>query len=183
MIGKAVISQALTAIRLVFSQKKYLAIAIITSLAIFLFNIYVTNYKLLLELGLNFKILASLLVGTIQSLAWYAQISTVTLSVLTGITLAMLSFKAKVAGASVKDGSGILGTIFGVLMPGCASCGIGVLAILGFSSALLALPLAGLEFAILGVAILGATILYTSKQIVECPACKVQVKTGFTGRR
>ena len=163
------------AFRLVFSQKKYIAIAAITALVIFLFNVYITNYKLLQEIFTT-RILFDLLIGTFQSLAWYAQISTVTLSVLTGITLSLLAFKIKVARADVKDSSGILGTIFGVLVPGCATCGIGVLAILGFTSALLTLPLKGLEFAILGIAILSVTILYTSKQIVECPACQVQLK-------
>jgi len=164
-----------SAFRLVFSQKRYVAIAAITALMIFLFNVYITNYKLLQEL-FSTRLLLDLLVGTFQSLEWYAQISTVTLSVLTGVALSMLAFKIKVAKADVKDSSGIIGTIFGVLVPGCATCGIGILAILGFTSALLILPLKGLEFAILGIAILSATILYTSKQIVECPACQVQLK-------
>lgn len=77
-----------------------------------------------------------------------------------------------------QGGTSTVGVIFGTFGAGCAACGaavlVGLLSLFGVSTALLWLPLDGLEFALLGVVVLLLSIHWLAAgmrggQIRGCP--------------
>jgi hypothetical protein len=92
----------------------------------------------------------------------YTRVQTVVLvltAALIGVELAVATYHFREHDLSVGQGSGSLaGVVLGTLGAGCAACGsavlAGVLSLFGASGVLLALPLDGLEFAVLAVVVL-----------------------------
>lgn len=80
-------------------------------------------------------------------------------SLLLGVDVAMATYHVAEHGLSVRgSGGSLLGVVFATLGAGCAACGsavlLGLLSLLGVSVSLVALPLEGLEFALLALAVL-----------------------------
>lgn len=98
---------------------------------------------------------------------------------LVGLDLAMLTYHFRAHGASLRDGSGgVTGVLLGTLGGGCAACGsavvAGVLSMVGASGLLAVLPLDGLEFALLALGLLLASIYWLAegmrgREIAGCP--------------
>jgi len=75
-----------------------------------------------------------------------------------GVNLAMLAYHFREHGFSLQQSGGsVAGAVLGALGAGCAACGsailLGILSLLGISTSLLWLPLDGLEFAVLALAV------------------------------
>lgn len=84
-------------------------------------------------------------------------------AVLAGVDVAMALYHFREHGVDLRQGgTSTAGVIFGTLGAGCAACGsavlVGVLSLFGVSTALLWLPLDGLEFAVLGIVVLSLSI-------------------------
>ncbi len=89
---------------------------------------------------------------TVETIGWFGMGLTVAYAVLTGIVATNIVSQFRVSGLSgVK---GLSGVSPGFLAAGCASCGVGVLGLLGFSSALAVLPFSGNLLRIGGVLLL-----------------------------
>ncbi|MBD3319147.1 hypothetical protein GF342_04535 [Candidatus Woesearchaeota archaeon] len=63
--------------------------------------------------------------------------------------------------------TGVVGASAGVMVTGCASCSLTLAALLGLGSFIALLPFSGLEFSILGVALL----LYSIKKLTDPKMC------------
>lgn len=172
----------------VFRKPIYVILALITSVAVFLFVTWLPNVHLLinvlgssdislldkLELPLN---LAGSIATNFTLLSASYIIAT---AILFGINLAMIVYFLKRRIAEAKQSgitTGFLGIASGVLGMGCATCGSVLLttglSLVGASGALKLLPLAGGEFGILGVILLFVSIRLTAKQIQNPVVCKI----------
>jgi hypothetical protein len=84
-------------------------------------------------------------------------------AVLVGVDVAMLVYHVREHRVSAPDGAGSLGAVvLGTLGAGCAACGSAVLAavlsLVGVTGSLTVLPLEGLEFALLALAVVVLSI-------------------------
>jgi len=94
--------------------------------------------------------------------------TTILVALLTGVNLALLTYHVRQRiGMGMAGGSGVLGTVAGLIGIGCASCGsvilssiFGVAATSGFIGIF---PLKGVEFGILGILLL----LWANKRLLE----------------
>jgi hypothetical protein len=103
----------------------------------------------------------------------------VLVATLIGVDLSMAAYHFREYAVSVESGgASLLGVVLGTLGAGCAACGVpillGVLSLLGVSSAALFLPLDGLEFALLAVVLLVLSIYWLADgmrggEIRGCP--------------
>lgn len=67
-----------------------------------------------------------------------------------------------------KDGAGILGSFFSILVTGCPACSITIATYLGLSSLISGLPFVGLEIRTLGVIMLIASTAYVYRTLYVC---------------
>jgi FtsH-binding integral membrane protein len=103
----------------------------------------------------------------------------IVVALVTGVDVSMAVYHFTEHGVSVREGgSSAVGVVLGTLGAGCAACGsailVGVLSLFGVSTALLWLPLDGLEFALGALVVLVLSIHWLSDgmrggQIRGCP--------------
>lgn len=112
-------------------------------------------------------------------------ISLIITSILVGTLISLMIFKIKTQKTNLSKKSNTLGTIgltLAILAPGCAACGLGIIALLGLGGiALNFLPFKGLEISLLAILILSFTIFKMSKDMKECDICKVDFKKNERG--
>lgn len=174
------------ALKKVFKNPRYVILASVISVLAFALAVWWPNFALIKQIWGNPQIF----IGTKISLLFrffgsistnfhpFSIVTTVLIVVLLGINLSMLAYLIKKQkrvrkGGAISSFLGLLSSLFGV---GCAACGtliIGpALVALGAGGLLLALPLHGQEFALLGVFLLLYSIYTTSKQINKPLVCK-----------
>jgi len=163
-------------VRLVLSRWTYaLFVVVVTVLALTVFSLTQNFWFLVDVLGFEFlsvedRVYIALdqfpLVGTqfdqIQSLLLY------TVAILTGVNLTLAVYHVREHGLDLRTGgAGTLGTIFTVLGAGCAACGsamlVGLLSLFGASSALLVLPLKGVEMLVVALVLLVLSIYWLAE--------------------
>jgi len=175
---------ALKSILEVLSRKRYTAIFILTSFIFFSFGVIPKNIRLLYALIGNITLFDYIKVILLLYYAWFKNnlihtiIIFITISLLVGITFSLVIFKInakkKFKGTLPKSGSA--GIILGILVPACLPCGIGLLSILGFASALTFLPFKGLEVGLISVVLLSYSLISIGSDIGECKSCQVEIK-------
>ena len=74
--------------------------------------------------------------------------------------------------------SGTVGAFLGVAAPVCASCGIGMLSLIGLGGALIFLPFQGLEIGLLSIALLSYSVITLGSNVNSYNKCKVEIKKG-----
>jgi len=158
----------------VFSKQKYIALSIIVSILFFLANAIIVQ----LSLG-NFKLKEAIyspltLYYFTTTLSFY---STITISLLTGVLLSLIVFKAKNMDSSNLTKANLIssiGVFLGALVPGCAACGVGIISFLGLTSALFYLPFKGTEISIAAILIILFAIYHTTIRLLECNKIKLK---------
>tara|TARA_Y100000296_G_scaffold74291_1_gene92647 strand:- start:4445 stop:4984 length:540 start_codon:yes stop_codon:yes gene_type:complete len=166
----------------VFSNWKYLASTIMITLVFYSLNVLIASYNSLvsfykqsgflktINLFLNFFI------GFKSTVLLYSFISLVLISILFGLLFSLIAYKTKII-KSISGKIGFIGTtgiFLGILAPGCAACGVGLLSLFGISAAFLTfLPFGGLELSILSIIILSGLIFKITKDISEGIKCKI----------
>ena len=160
----------------VFSDWKYILISFVIFVFFVSFSSLVINYEVLFN-NFSLKLLFALFIGGLNSMALNSKISLFIISILTGILISMIVYKLKAVSEfkEVDKKTGLLGGVavfFGIVVPTCSACGIGLLAVLGYGSLLTFLPFAGLEFAGLSIILLLTAIYFISRQIQQ-KTCKV----------
>lgn len=146
-----------------YNFKLYFLVTLSVALIIFLFNILVSNYRILFSF-FSFPLIFSLIKGMLISMTTISIIILTVMSVLAGIVTAMTIFLVKRQFKwNIKAGSS--GILASLIAPACPSCSIGLLSVLGFSGFLAILPFKGLELGFFGIGILGLSVVYLSNQI------------------
>jgi len=165
-------------LKLVFSNLNYLIIAILIAFFFYALNVLIFGYKFFIHAFSSYeffnalKFIMNLLIGFNETVLFASYITVITISILFGILFSLIIYKIKFAKETNKKKVGILtkvGIFLGVLAPGCAVCGIGLISVLGLSSVFLNFfPYDGLELSILAILILIYSIYYTSKNLTVC---------------
>ena len=166
------------ALKGVFSKPFYVIIALTTSITIFVLAVWLPNIPLIVRVmghqGIPFSqkidLPISLLGSIVTNFTLLSASYTIAISVLFGVNLSMIIYFLKRRIANVQQSgiaTGFLGIASGVLGMGCAACGslllTSSLSLVGASRVLSLLPLAGGEFGVLGVILLGISLYYNSK--------------------
>ncbi len=169
----------------VFSNWKYIALSIIIALIFYSFNVLISNYSSLIsfygKFGLleTIKLFFSFFIGFKETTLMSSFISLILIAILFGILFSLITYKTKMI-KSVSGKTGIFtttGIFLGVLVPGCPSCGIGLLSLFGISAAALSfLPYDGLELSILAIGILSFSTFEITKDIKKGISCEVDLK-------
>ncbi len=160
----------LTAAKEVYRSWYNIILTVAVTIATYWFNVLIKNYRLLLD-SFDFKFAFFSVWGSpsVMPLSAYLFLSVV--SILTGIIVTYMVFLLR-RQINERMGTGLLGILAGVIAPGCASCALGVLSLLGLTSLLAVLPFGGMEFAVLGLGLLGYAWYVLSKKIVT-KVCEV----------
>jgi hypothetical protein len=158
------------AVKEVYKNPFYAILFIFVTLIFIAFNIGIVNYRLFLNFP-SFKVAQAVFLGTFLTLPIHSIILLFISSIFIGLLISLLVYHIK----SVKESesltktssSGFVGMILGIIAPACASCGIGLVALLGFTGLIGALPFAGLEIGIAGIFLLGISIFSISAKITN----------------
>jgi len=176
-------------LRQVFADLRYVALAVATGFALFVLATWLPNLGLVWQIAVSATVpiadklsVLTALIGSIgTNFTTLSALSTVAIALLFGANLAALIYYFRMrrqltrqsgsAGAATSLG-GLASGFFGV---GCASCGTFVLgpalAFFGAGGMTALLPLGGEEFGVLGVALLGLSLILTARKIAEPAAC------------
>ncbi len=169
--------------RKVFGNWKYLMLGTGVAVLFYTLNVLIANAGNVFSFYSTFGFFGTLAfflklaVGFGKTITLSSYISLIVISFLFGILLSLIVFKI-VSARDVSDKKagffGWLGLSLGVFAPGCAACGIGLLSVLGLSSAFLTFfPLRGLEISILAIGLIGFSIYKMSKDLTECRVCRI----------
>lgn len=168
------------ALREVFARRRFLILAIAITVGVFLFSVYLPNIGLIRDVVLasDYSFTAKMrlfvaLAGSFRTnFTAFNATAVVTTSILIGTNIAMLAHLIAQRRSALRESAaatGVLGALAGILGIGCAACGsvilTSILASLGASGLLLALPLRGGEFGFVGVALLLVSIALLGKRI------------------
>lgn len=166
----------------VFSNWKYSALALFIMLIFYSVNVVISNFDNLAfynKFGFfgGIKFLFGLFLGFKERIFFSSFISLIIISILFGMLFSLILYRTNmVKNTSVKTMGffGSMGIFLGVLAPGCAACGIGLLSLLGFSAAAITfLPFNGLELSWLAIGILGFSVFKISKDIKKGVVCEI----------
>lgn len=174
------------ALQRVLRHPSYLALAIVISIAAFLFAVWLPNLGLIVEVfrtssapfSAKLWLAVNLLGGIRTNFSALSASYTVAVALLFGLNAAMFAYYLKrstgLRGKTFIAGFG--GAASGALGIGCAACGSfilsSVLSFAGASAALTILPLRGGEFGILSVLLLLWSLVVISRNITNPLVCK-----------
>lgn len=167
----------------VFSSWKYVILIAFIALFFYSINVFIANFSSIISLysRLGFlgilKFFLILFLGFWETRPLSSFFSLIIISVLFGVLFSLITFKTKMIKSASGKTMGVLGTtgvFIGILAPGCAACGVGLLSLFGVSAALLgSLPFGGLELSFLAIGILGFSVIKISKDIKKGIVCKI----------
>jgi len=167
----------------VFSKKKCLIIALAIILIFYSLNVVIASYDSLISIykQLGFlegtKLFFDFFIGLKEIMKPSSFVSLILIAILLGILFSLITYKTIML-KSISKKTGALtttGIFLGILAPGCAACGIGLLSIFGLSAATITfLPFEGLELSLLAIFILGFSIFKITKSIHEGIICKIK---------
>lgn len=167
---------------ILFLSKKFYLISLCAAVVYFLLGVYVMNSSFILAtvigdypLADKFMILFSIIKSLPISMQWYEFVVLFSISLLTGLNVALLVNRVvllkNIGKVHAVVGGGM---VLGIATSGCVSCGLSVLALVGLSSSLIYLPFRGAELSLLSLLLLGITFFYLVKDINK--TCKIDAK-------
>lgn len=176
------------ALQKVFRKPMYIFLALITSLVVFAFAVWLPNIPLIVKvmghpgipLTQKLDLPISLLGSIVTNFTLLSASYTIAIAVLFGLNFAMVTYFLRRRVDDVKQSgiaTGFFGITSGVIGMGCAACGsfllMSILSLFGASWILSFLPLGGGEFGILGVILLTVSLYMTAKQIQNPAVCRI----------
>lgn len=178
-------------LKTVFSKFRYLLIAVIVSLLVFSFAVWLPNFSLLSQVlhpdsagtiseKANFVFSLYGSIGTNFSIVSASY--TIAIAILFGINIALLAYYIRRARGGARNvgssgAAGIGGLVSGIFGIGCAACGTfiftSVLALFGATGLLVFLPFGGEEFGFIGVGLLVYSVYLLTKKINDPLVCDI----------
>ena len=166
----------------IFSNRKYITLTVIIALIFYSLNVFISDYKSIIsfysQVGFfgSIKLFFAFFVGFKSTTFLSVFITLIILSILLGVLFSLIAYKTKmIKSISGKTGGFTTAGIFlGIIAPGCAACGVGLLSVFGIGAATLAfLPFGGLELSALASVILLVLIFKITKDINKEIICKI----------
>ncbi|MCA9488083.1 MAG: hypothetical protein KC516_03935 [Nanoarchaeota archaeon] len=154
----------------VFRKRKYIIITIVVAILFYILNSIIVNHQ---NFGI-YSIIKSIWIFSINlrhQIKLISYISLIVLSIMLGILFSLIKYKVDFfRKAKGKQGFiGGIGASLAILVPGCATCGVGIASLLGLSTIIVRFfPLQGVEIAILSILVLGYSIYTTTKHMYFC---------------
>ncbi|MDO8511597.1 MAG: hypothetical protein Q7S55_05540 [Nanoarchaeota archaeon] len=147
----------------VYSERKYFLFSGLFSLLVFSLNALIGNFKLIAS-QFSLVLMVDLLVSAHGTMSAVSFVSLIIISLLSGIvfSLSIFLFKRQI---SYSAGVGVTGIVSSILAPACSSCALGLAGILGIGGFLSVLPFKGQELSVLGIILLGVSLVYLSGKI------------------
>ena len=173
-------------LRQVFSDYRYIIVAVAAALLAFTLSVWLRNISLIITAftsslfssGDRLLLLFRLLGGIATADTVLVAVMTIVMSLLFGVNIALLVYyfaqrkKLPAAKESVTTVSGVIAAVFGI---GCSACGTlvlgAILSSVGATGLLALLPLGGGEFLIISIALLTASIYWIAKSIQTSVVC------------
>ena len=180
------------AMKQVFGDASYLALAAGSGFAIFVLTTWLPNMGLVWQIATSSTIsiadktnILAALVGSIgTNFTLFTASLSVAIAALFGTNLAMAAYVLRMRRHMTgyrwrTDGAaGLGGLVSGLFGIGCAACGsiaiAPVLSVMGAGGLIAALPFGGEEFSLLGVALLGLSFVLTARMIARQSVCAFQ---------
>ena len=171
------------AVKVVFSNPKYIIAASLFSFVIFLLLLFVGNITLFTEvLSVNTEIgfvsetFYSLFISILDVIEVPQMFLISLIAVLIAVNFSMIVFKFKTSrnSGSVSSAGGFGASFVGAFGAGCSACGTSLLALFFGTGTIAFFPFGGIELSIISLAILGVSLYFISKGIVNCETCKIQ---------
>ncbi|MBI5804162.1 hypothetical protein HY450_02870 [Candidatus Pacearchaeota archaeon] len=167
----------------IFSKPYYIFTALIISFFFYLLNGFITNipnlnsaYTLFGAVG-GTRFIFSLALNFLSSLSSYSAVFVIILSFLIGILISILIYRYKTFRTLENKKLGLFGSVgifLGIVAPGCAACGVGLVSLLGLSSALVILPFKGSEVVTLATILIILSIINLSGKLYK-PQCRLDL--------
>ena len=170
----------------VFRHPSYLLIALAVSCVFILLALWVAGFRLIsfvLENGLfppmlKARVVAEVLWGSFAAFRPIELAIIFMSALLLGINTAMTAFYLRSRVALQRSaGASVVASVLGILGVGCASCGsVALSALFGTAAAagaLRALPFGGLEFGLIGLAIMAGAVWVTARKVAHPEVCPV----------
>ena len=165
---------------IVFRQPAYLLLMLVIAVGFYLMNVLIANmdsifaWSKTLGVGGLLMFILHLTLGfhqTITSLTFFALIF---IGVATGMLFSLMVCKFRMIHRAEKNAGFISGTavFLAFFVPGCASCGVGLAALLGFGSSIASLPFEGGEISIIAFTFLIFAIFKVSNEFSKCTLMK-----------
>lgn len=166
----------------VFGNWRYSLLGISVIFLFYSLNVTIANFSTIVSFYKNSGFFSSaeffwiLILGFKETIEFHSFVSLIIISVLLGMLVSLIAYRTNLV--KVTSGKiGVLGTLgifLGILAPGCAACGIGILSALGFGAAAITfLPFEGLELSWLAIGILGFSVYKISKDIKKGIICEI----------
>jgi hypothetical protein len=181
---KIQIKNAFQNFKLTFSNWRNLSLAIIIAMLFFVLNVFFLNAKVFFY-GFNngfisgITFIYEMILGFHQVVPFQTLVTTVSISVLFGILFTLVLCKTEFAKSTEAKKTGIIASIglfLGILAPGCAACGVGLLSLIGLGAAVAVLPYNGLEISIVAILIMVYSIYHFSLHVNSCSMKPVKKK-------
>jgi len=161
----------------VFGNWRYFLLFVLVALGFYTLNVLITNWSNIsvfystLGFGGAVIYLRDSFSGFLGTLPLRSVFFIIILSLFTGMLISLLVYRhnhVTLASGQKLGFFATIGVFLGVAVPGCAGCGIGLIAALGLGSSLAVLPFQGTEITILAVGVLGYSVYKVSKGFYKC---------------
>lgn len=165
-------------LRSIFARPAYSALAVGVALMFYLFNALILQWKNI-HLVTTSNVFSFFTVGVYYLTTRLGFYSLLLVSILTGVLVSLLIYRARAALTLQSGNANVvssLGVAAGVLLPGCASCGIGLAALLGLGSSIALLPLQGLEISLVAIILLCIASSMVARSMTVHASCRIQRK-------
>ncbi len=170
----------------VFKNKRYVVGALISIIVFYCLEVFFSNYKNLMIISETHgflqmaKAFPLFLISYGDFFTEKFLIGLIILSVLFGILFTLITYKTKMIKEFSKKGGALatVGIFLGIIAPGCSACGVGILSVLGISSATLSfLPFGGFELIIISILVMIYSVYKITYDINRGIVCEIPKKT------
>ena len=175
------------ALRLVFGDPKYAALALVVAVLVFVFATWLPNLSLVWQIGTSssvtlpdkIEILAGLVGSIVTNFTLFSALSLVTVSSLFGANVTLIAYGVARRRQLGRSGAAtsVGGLAAGIAGVGCAACGTYLLApmlsVAGATGLLAMLPFSGEEFSALGIGTLSLSLCLSGKMLAKPTVCLV----------
>jgi hypothetical protein len=167
----------------IFKRPNYILLTFIVAFIFYLLNgliINIPNIKISYQVfglvgGSSFLFKLSLRI--FDNVTIFNTVGVIILSFLVGFLVSILVYRFKVATKSQSKKAGFLGGVgvfLGAAAPGCAACGVGIISLIGLSSALAILPFNGKEVIVVAIVAVAFSVISISKKLYA-PTCAIKL--------
>ena len=166
----------------VLGSKNYIFIVLGVTLIFYIFNALISNFRSITYAIKNSGFSEGILFGFTliwnfkNSILFSSLITLLLIGFLTGILVSLMTYRFKSMKKNNLQKVGILtsaGIFLGILAPGCAACGVGLVGLFGLSGSLASLPFQGKEINVIAIGLLSFSIINISRKIALPISCDV----------